>query len=899
MGPRLAVLLACAVACAGSSSAQTPPPGQAPAPDGIEMLLDQVEALLQAGRAADFLSLVSTTFPSEDVDAFASGLFFPGIRRALVVERDRVPLSGALPGDGYRIVAELFLETAERARFVTVLLDVRRPAGGAPDSWRITAAQAATSIDGLFRLRVNASRQFTARNVTITAEDLVLTLAEGSVFLVESESGITGLILFGTGVMRFAPGPATERGQMRIFAGEDTLAAPFDAALVRLSPSDYEARVSVAGLAPGPVNPRDLRRAQELLARDGPKSFSLDLRELSSEVWYLLPSAGDFLAEVRTRRHGTLTYSRMGTQSEDITLFDRERRRTISLYPSAQRRAVRGLSFNEDDQRDYDVIDYDIEANIQPQTAFLEGRTRLRLRMRNAGASSLTLRLANDLAVRAVVSPDYGRLLHLRVRDQNSVIVNFPVGLPSDTDITLLVSYAGRVTPQEVEDESLQAGEARSDDMLLIPPEPSFLLSTRSYWYPQNPIPDYATATLRISVPDGFACVASGQLRGEHDATSLRDLLTIADGPAHVFLARDPLRYFAVVVSRFVRAAEMTMQLAPGQGDPTGGAGIGVAVDANPRQQGRGKTLIDDVEAIMRFYAGLVGEVPYSSMTVALVENELPGGHSPGYFAVLNNPVPASRLTWRNDPASFSGFPEFFLAHEIAHQWWGQAVGWRNYHEQWLSEGFAQYFAALYARQARGERTFVDMLRQFRRWAVAESEEGPISLGSRLGHLRGQPRTFRALVYNKSAAVLHMLRRLVGDEHFFTGVRRFYTAQKFRKAGTDDLRAAFEEVSGRSLERFFDRWIYGAELPRLRHSSSFGGGKVHVRFEQVGSTLFDVPVTVTIVYADGRTQDEVVAVTEPRVDWTTTVDRPVKQIQINRDFGAVAIFERVAVPGTR
>ena len=885
MGRRLAVLLACAIACHGSASAQTP------APDGVELLLDRFEALLQAGRASDFPSLVASSNPTEQIDEFTSGLFAPDTRRAVVVERDRVPLDGVLPGNGYRVIAELFLETADRARIVTTLLDVRRPTGGAPDSWRISAAQAATSVDGLFRLRVNASRQFSARNLTITAEDLRLTLADGSVFLVESEPGVTGLILFGNGVMRFAPGPETEQGQMRIFAGADVLTAPFDTAFV-LNPVEYEERVSGASLTPATLNPRELKRAQELLVRAGPKSFSLDLPELSGDTWYLLPPPGDFLAEVRTRRHGTLTYSRAAMQVEDITLIDRERRRTIALYPSAERRAAQGLSFNEDEQRDYDVLDYDIEATIQPQTDFLEGRARLRLRMRSTGATSLTLRLADDLAVRGIVSAEYGRLLHLRVRDQDTVIVNFPAALSAGTDVTLVVSYAGRITWQDIEDEAVQAGEDRvQEEPVVIPAEPSFLLSNRSYWYPQNPIGDYATATLRVTVPEGYACVASGQPRTGPEVT-LRDLLTLAEGSAHVFTARDPLRYFAVIVSRFVRAAESTITLDPGLGDPTGGAGVSVAVEANPRQQGRGKTLIGDVEAIMRFYAGLLGEVPYSSLTVALVENELPGGHSPGYVAVLNNPLPGSRLTWRNDPASFSGFPEFFLAHELAHQWWGQAVGWRNYHEQWLSEGFAQYFAALYAQRARGERTFVDMLRQFRRWAVAESDEGPISLGSRLGHLRSQPRVFRALVYNKAAAVLHMLRRLVGDEQFFRGLRQFYAAQKFRKAGTDDLRAAFEEVSGRPLERFFDQWIYSAEVPRLRYSSALGAGTVTVRFEQIGGALFDVPVTVTIVYTDGRRHEEVVPVTDRRVERTIAADGPVKQVQVNRDYAAVAIFER-------
>ena len=67
-----------------------------------------------------------------------------------------------------------------------------------------------------------------------------------------------------------------------------------------------------------------------------------------------------------------------------------------------------------------------------------------------------------------------------------------------------------------------------------------------------------------------------------------------------------------------------------------------------------------------------------------------------GYFAVISTPVSFATLNWRGDPASFENFPQFFLAHELAHQWWGQAIGWKNYHEQWISEGFAQYFAALY-----------------------------------------------------------------------------------------------------------------------------------------------------------------------------------------------------------
>ena len=96
----------------------------------------------------------------------------------------------------------------------------------------------------------------------------------------------------------------------------------------------------------------------------------------------------------------------------------------------------------------------------------------------------------------------------------------------------------------------------------------------------------------------------------------------------------------------------------------------------------------------------MIGDSPYPSFTCALVESMLPGGHSPAYFAQLNQPSAQRRRSRGGTIRRRSRtIPEFFMAHEIAHQWWGQAVGWQNYHDQWLSEGFAQYFAALYAQQ--------------------------------------------------------------------------------------------------------------------------------------------------------------------------------------------------------
>jgi hypothetical protein len=575
------------------------------------------------------------------------------------------------------------------------------------------------------------------------------------------------------------------------------------------------------------------------------------------------------------------------------------------LYASEAKLSARGRFYDEDDLAEYDVLDYNIEATLWPDRGFIEGRASLRVRVRAYALATMTIRLADPLSVGAVVSSRFGRLLHVRVRNQNSVVVNFPETVKRGEEMTLQVGYSGRLRSQNIDREALQVAPRGqwSDEYSVAATERSYLLSNRAYWYPQGQVTDYATATLRITVPEGFGCVASGEL-AEGSPISLRDS-KMPQGlkKLYVFVAPEPLRYLALIVSRFSRVSALKV---PGVGAiggkgasgaaPSVRHGVTLTVDANPGQQGRGREMGQWANEILRFYSSLIGDTPYPAMSLAIVENELPGGHSPGYFALLNNPPPATPFVWRNDPATFTNFPEFFLAHELAHQWWGQAVGWKNYHEQWISEGFAQYFAALYAEKAHGANTFSDMLRQFRRWSLAESDQGPVYLGYRLGHIKGDSRVFRALLYNKGAAVLHMLRRLTGDETFFAGLRRFYEAQKFQKAGTDDLRRAFDAETGRSWERFFDRWIYGTALPRLRYALIVGDDAVSVRFTQAADLVFDdlvfdVPVTVTLTYIDGRTTDVVVPVTDVEVEQTIRVDGALRSVQVNRDGAAIAHFE--------
>jgi hypothetical protein len=884
---RLALVLVLAAAMNGRPHARAAPPQNPQESDGIRLLLQRIERLAQSGAPEQYLDLLSETADNAAARVFVRTELVPGATRVAVRERDREPLRGTLPGAGYRLSLDVFTEFGTRARSATWRLDVKRVGEDNSDGWRIADQERLTQLENLYRLSLDPAKQFDARNLKISAEDLDLVLTEGSVFVVASDQGLTGLVLLGRGDLQFHPAPAIEKGQLKIFCGTEALQTRFDATYIRMNPQDVAALVDTARLTPRRVDSRDFRRADELFREYVPKSFAVDMSDLSRELWSIVPQGGDFLAEIHTPRYDTLTYVRANSEPEDISFFDRRRHKNIAAYSSRQARARFGRSYNEDDLIGYDVLGYDLDVNVSPDRQWLEGRARLQIRVLATAINSLTLRLAETLTVRSIVSNQFGRLLGLRVRNQNTIIINLPAVLLRDDELVLTIAYGGRLEPQR-EDTEAALGQARppqggqSDDTVpAFQPERSFLYSNRSYWHPQATVTDYATASLRITVPAGFDCVASGTLD-----EGFPTVIASKDGPAakvYLFTTSQPLRYLAFVLSRFVRLDPVDI--------PVTGGTIRLTVQANPRQVRRGRDLGERASDIIRFYESIVGDTPYPSFTLAVVESDLPGGHSPGYFAALNQPLPNTPFVWRNDPASFEDFPEFFIAHEIAHQWWGQAVGWRNYHEQWLSEGFAQYFAALYAQHRRGDETFADVLRQFRRWGMQQSDQGPIYLGYRLGHIRSDSRVFRAVLYNKSAAVLHMLRRLVGDEKFFQGVRRFYNASRFKKAGTDDFREAMEAETGRSLQRFFEQWIYGSTLPRLRFASRIeaadGGQRVVLHVEQVGE-VFDLPLTVTLSYTDRREVQVVVPVTERVVDFPVTLAGTLRGVDVSRDDGTLA-----------
>ena len=277
--------------------------------------------------------------------------------------------------------------------------------------------------------------------------------------------------------MHFTPSDAAERTQIRIFSGDDALAAEFDAGVHQGAAGEVGTDV-LAAAALKPVVAGDFRRATELFDDYIGQTFNLDLRDLSRDRWSLIPTIGDLLAEVRTRRLGSLTYARSTKDAEDISLFDRRRRRNIAVYASPQKLASRGRFYGEDELVDYDILRQDVEVAFSPERMWVEGTATLEIRVRAFALATLTLRLAESLVVRNVAASEYGQLLHLRVVGQNSVLVNLPSTVQRNGIIRLSIVYGGRLEPQQIEREGIvldQQANTQQEDVY-IPIEPQYIV---------------------------------------------------------------------------------------------------------------------------------------------------------------------------------------------------------------------------------------------------------------------------------------------------------------------------------------------------------------------------------------------------------------------------------------
>ena len=191
---------------------------------------------------------------------------------------------------------------------------------------------------------------------------------------------------------------------------------------------------------------------------------------------------------------------------------------------------------------------------------------------------------------------------------------------------------------------------------------------------------------------------------------------------------------------------------------------------------------------------------------------------------------------------------EGLIAHETAHQWFGDAVTEREWAHLWLSEGFATYFAALWTQHAHGDSTFRHNMDGIRSAVLADSEAVPTHAVIDTAQ-RDLLALLNANSYQKGSFILHMLRRQVGDSAFFAALSSYYSTHRDGTALTDDLREAVEHASGQKLDWFFDQWLRRPGFPEIDVTWSSDPSSHQVTLDIVQGSRFGAfrfPLTVEL-----------------------------------------------------
>jgi aminopeptidase N len=305
-------------------------------------------------------------------------------------------------------------------------------------------------------------------------------------------------------------------------------------------------------------------------------------------------------------------------------------------------------------------------------------------------------------------------------------------------------------------------------------------------WLPVIDHPsDKATSEFIVTAPAHYQVVANGLLLEEADLPgNLRRTHWRQGVPIATWLN-------AIGVARFASHRLGTV------------VGVPVETWVYPQDREAGYRDFERVtKQVLAFFHDTIGPYPYEKLANVQAAG-LSGGteHASAIFYGEKSVTGAERI-------------DRLVAHEIAHQWFGNAVTERDWDDVWLSEGFATYFTLLFVEHAQGRDAFVDGLKRSRQSVLDFERKTP---GYRIVHdnLADMTRVLSGQIYQKGGWTLHMLRTLMGSERFAAGIREYYRQYRDRNASTEEFRRVMEHAAGVDLGWFFDQWLRRGETPRV------------------------------------------------------------------------------------
>jgi len=532
---------------------------------------------------------------------------------------------------------------------------------------------------------------------------------------------------------------------------------------------------------------------------------------------------------------------------------------SVGAASGAERRpfVAATLAPREAPTRSFDLIHVRAEVEFDLDAGRMTGTTRQTFRPLEDGLRHLTLHQA-ELEIGAVRAED-GSVLTWQTTGEE-LRIELATTLSRDRSFTIEIDY--RAQPR--------AG------MFFIGPDDGYPGKPRMVWtqgemeFTRHWLPiwdhpnDMTTTETLVTVPASWSVVSNGRLVSveESPETGTRRFHWHQEEPHVTYLIS-------------IAAGEFSVTLDKGPGGTPLAYWVPVGREADIARS------FQNTPAMLGLYTEWLDmPYPWAKYDQVVVLDFIFGGMENTSATTL------TERTLHDERAHMDFHSEGLVAHELAHQWFGDLVTCKTWAHNWLNEGFATYFASLWFEHDEGRDEFDKRVldeetayfeeddEEYRRPVVTDRYTEPGDL-------------FDRHAYKKGARVLHMLRDLVGDGAFRRGVQRYLEKMRGRVAETADLRLAFEEETGRPLTWFFDQWLFHPGYPELavEYHHEAASGMVSMRIRQVqettdGTPIFRLPLTVRLFDRDGhrdipvdiRIRDQLIYLPSERAPLAVAID---------------------------
>ena len=499
------------------------------------------------------------------------------------------------------------------------------------------------------------------------------------------------------------------------------------------------------------------------------------------------------------------------------------------------------------DKPRYRVDDYQIDAELLPQTHKLTARAVVKLTALE-DVSVVSFQLNNSLRITKLVDAANKPLNPERNTQDSSVRFALTSGLAKDASTTVTFDYEG--TLETADDSPVQGLK-----LAYVGPETTYLLYS-GFWFP---VVDYGinrfTSTISMTVPAHMIVIGSGK---ESLATASPKKNAPANSKTYTFTWDKPSFPGTIIAGSF-------------QEFKSDEAGLDLHVYFKPLHQNLGAEYASTAVKEFTYYITQYGNAPSTSLKVVeLPDDTVPSTWAPEIAGIAGNRI-SEKINYR------------LMANTIAHQWWGVSVSPAAKDDWWISDGFSRYSEARYVGSAAGQAGLEEMVKDMSVGALAY-DTVPLASTAKLDYFSPE---FQTVVTDKGAMILHMLHWLLGEPKYLKTMRDFATKFAGKPASTDDFRELAEANYGDKLTWFFSQWLDSTGAPEFKLKYTVYRLGTNKGFRVVGQVeqdldLFRMPVQLRID-TDGKTEEKRIEVVGTNSPFTIeTFGRP-RRISVDPD----------------